>query len=278
MTYRDLYQQFSENLGVAYDDREASIIARYLLEDLTGQKFWSESAVLEDDLNKIENARLRLLQNEPWQYIGGVADFYGMRFSVNSSVLIPRPETEELVYMALEVHQKMGMQSVLDVGTGSGAIAVALAKKGNWQQVYALDLSEAALVVARENALHHQVDVQYLKADFLDESQWAGIPSVQLIVSNPPYIHPEEAALMDANVVLYEPAEALFVRQDVMEFYRALAKFVTICQPSGCRLMVEIHEKYGREVQDVFAEYGLAQICLFQDLQGKDRFVVAVRE
>ncbi|MCE2789084.1 MAG: peptide chain release factor N(5)-glutamine methyltransferase [Saprospiraceae bacterium] len=277
MNYRDLYQQFSENLNSVYDAREASVIARYLIEDLTGQNFWSESDVSAVDLAKVEEATQRLLKFEPWQYIGGIADFYGMRFSVNPSVLIPRPETEELVYLALDVHHKMRLKNLLDVGTGSGIIAVTLAKKGNWDHVTALDISLAALDTAKQNAEAHQVNVQFMHTDFMNESQWSHLPSVQLVISNPPYIHPDEAASMDANVLSYEPAQALFVQHDVMEFYHSLARFVMKCQPPGCRLMVEIHEKYGRQVQDVFAYYGLTQIFLFQDLQGKDRFVVGVK-
>jgi release factor glutamine methyltransferase len=246
------------------------------MEDLTGKAFWLEEDVIPDHQTVMKQALQRLLQHEPWQYVGGIADFYGLKFQVNSSVLIPRPETEELVYMALDLHHTLKLPSVIDIGTGSGAIAIVLAKKGNWTSISAIDVSSDALHVAKQNAQTHDASISFSQMDFLDEASWPTLPKVSLVVSNPPYILREESVTMDQNVLSYEPHQALFVSKHALEFYDGLSRFVVGFQPSGCRLLVEINERFGAEVLSLFQENGMEQVVLFQDLQGKDRFVAGI--
>ncbi len=278
MIAREAYDSLCQTLGQRYDDREASIIARYLVEDLYNLSFWSEETLSESQCQLLKEVKLRILKDEPWQYIGGFADFYGYKFKVNNSVLIPRPETEELVYLALDVIKKEQLKSVLDIGTGSGIIPVTIAKKINEISVYGLDVSVSALQVAEENALYHNTKVTYLHSDFLEKSHWEKLPKVDIVISNPPYITQNEKKEMFANVLNHEPHLALFVNNHALEFYEAIAAFVLQYQASGCKVMVEINEKFGKEVVRVFQNQGLVNILLIKDLQGKDRIVVAEKK
>lgn len=275
MIAREAYESLCQTLAQRYDDREASIIARYLVEDLYNLSFWSEETLSENQCKLLDEVKLRVLKDEPWQYIGGFADFYGYKFKVNASVLIPRPETEELVYLALDIIKKEQLKSVLDIGTGSGIIPVTIAKKINEISIYGLDVSEAALKVAAENCHHHQTRVTYLHYDFLDKTNWNRLPKVDIVISNPPYITHNEKTEMHANVLNHEPHLALFVTSHALEFYEAIAAFVVKHQPAGCKIIVEINEKFGQEVYSVFRNYGLVNIVVIKDLQGKDRIVVA---
>ncbi len=273
--YRDIYNDLSNILGELYDPREGATIARYLMEDVFGSTFWNEDLVTNEHQEQLLSIKSRLLAYEPWQYIGGVADFYGFKFKVNASVLIPRPETEELVAIALDTIKAAGLKSVLDIGTGSGIIPITIAKKSVLADVYGLDLSNAALEVSQQNNALLGTTVRWIEADFLNDSCWSNLPKVDLVVSNPPYIHSDEKASMDANVINFEPHMALFVNHDVMEFYDALSAFVMTYQDDGCHLIVEIHESHGQRVVDSFLSAGLQDIELIRDMQGKDRIVVA---
>jgi release factor glutamine methyltransferase len=274
MKYIDIYHDLSNMLGELYDPREGATIARYLIEDFFQAQFWSEDEVSTAHATQLYEIKKRLAKHEPWQYIGGIADFYGMKFSVNSSVLIPRPETEELVAIALDIMKEHSLERVLDIGTGSGIIPITIAKKQKNSRVVGLDISDEALAVSRANGLKHDVDVAWLSADFLDRSSWSDLPIADVVISNPPYIHPSERSTMDANVIDHEPSIALFVNDDLMEFYEALSSFVMEHQEIGCFLIVEIHEAQGDNVMNLFAAKGLTALELVQDMQGKDRIVV----
>jgi len=275
MTATQAYNYLCEKLKEIYDDREGAIISRYLVEDLFDKKFWSEDELLDAEVIKLHQASARLLQNEPWQYIGGFADFYGFKFKVNSSVLIPRPETEELVYLALDIIKRNGLTSVLDIGTGSGIIPITIGLKTNIHNVFGLDVSLDALEVAKSNTDFHNVGVHWLHQDILNSQNWPSLPLVDMVVSNPPYITQAERMEMHPNVLDYEPNIALFVKNEAMEFYDAISSMVMSYQPKGCTLLVEINEKYGEEVCSLFKKKGLKNISLIKDLQGKNRIVVA---
>ncbi len=277
MTITNAYQSLSSVLEPMYGAREGNIMARYLVEDLFSRQFYSEDQLSEDEVSRLDDALRRLKLYEPWQYVGGIADFYGLRFRVDPSVLIPRPETEELVYKALSDIHSHSLKSVLDIGTGSGIIGVTVKVKAPEVSVFAVDISTAALAVARKNAQALQTELEFVCADFLDESRWFLLPKVDLVVSNPPYIDATEMKDMDANVLDFEPHLALFTRTHPLEFYKAIATFVIAHQTSGCRILVEISEFRGEEVMEVFADLGLTEIHIFSDLQGKDRIVSAVR-
>ncbi len=275
MTANQAYDFLCVKMEGHYDARESSIIARYLIEDLFSKSFHSDELLNHSEVEALENTALRLQKNEPWQYIGGVADFYGLKFNVNPSVLIPRPETEELAYLAIDIIKKYNISSVMDIGTGSGILPITIAKKAAIPEVYGLDVSVGALETAKSNANLHEVQIQWIHSDILDRNLWSKLPKVEIIVSNPPYISRDEKVEMHANVLDYEPELALFVQNSPLEFYDAIADFVILFQDSDCKLLVEINEKYGKEVSNLFMDKGLKNIILLQDLQGKDRIVGA---
>jgi release factor glutamine methyltransferase len=274
MTAQEAYQFLDQSMSDIYDAREATTIARYLVEDLLQMQFWSEDVLSAEQQVLVSKTAQRLKNHEPWQYIGGLADFYGYKFKVNPSVLIPRPETEELVFMALDLFNNAGVTSVLDIGTGSGIIPITLSLKSKLTSIYGLDVSHDALKTAEENAKCHKTDIQWIHQDFLDEQIWHTLPQVDLVISNPPYITLSEKTEMHPNVLQHEPHLALFVNQDAMEFYNAIAKMVLTHQQEGCKVITEINENYGTQVCQVFKEAGLKHVRLFQDLQGKDRIVI----
>ncbi len=216
----------------------------------------------------------RLNAHEPVQYVLGEAYFLNRTFLVNKNVLIPRPETEQLVMLVKEEFINKGDIRLLDIGTGSGCIAVSLAKELPTSKVLAVDVSREALEVAKHNAKHLSVSVHFEVLDILRSP----IPfeNLSCIVSNPPYITHLEKPSMNANVLNYEPHLALFVPdEDPLLFYRAIAKQATkMLKPAG-KIFVEINETLGEEVCAVFKEYGFSDTQTVQDIFGKDRIVIA---
>jgi len=276
MTFVDVYQELSEKLSAIYDSREASTIARYLIEDVYKEQFWSEQSLTDEQLNTFQTILVRSLKHEPWQYIGGYADFYGLKFSVTPAVLIPRPETEELVYIALDIIQKNNISSILDIGTGSGIIPITLALKTKRNtEIFASDISEDAITIAKKNADAHKVQVKFIHHDILDRSTFPLLPRTDFVISNPPYIGRDEESDMEKNVLDHEPHIALFVQDHIMEFYEALAELVVYKRESACFLLVEIHENYADDVVQTFENYGLSDIQIYFDMQGKTRCISA---
>lgn len=221
----------------------------------------------------LQNIICRLTRKEPVQYILGQTEFCGHTFHVEPGVLIPRPETQELVYLIKQQHPTPC--SVLDIGTGSGCIAVSMALMGH--HVTALDISDTALRIARENAQAHHIDIDFRKEDILHPSvtrqHW------DVIVSNPPYICQKEAELMDSNVLDYEPHLALFVPDnDPLLFYRAIAEYATEHLKSSGRLYFEINESYPKETATLLEQKGFCQVNVHPDNYGKQRFISAFKE
>ncbi len=263
-----------------YDVREAANIADWVLEHITGKKkidhlMTTQALLPADQLLKLTNLLDELATNRPVQYVLGETWFAGMKFFVNESVLIPRPETEELVEWIVRESQnsKVKSQKVLDIGTGSGCIPVSLKKKLPDTEVSAIDVSEAALTVAKQNALNLAANIAFLLLDFLDEQPWNTLPIYDIIVSNPPYIKQSEESGMSANVLAFEPALALFVPdEDALVFYRKIALFGKEHLTKNGSIFLEINEALGKEVVALYEETGY--ICeLRKDLQGKDRMV-----
>lgn len=217
----------------------------------------------------------RINQHEPIQYIFGEALFYNRTFIVNPAVLIPRPETEELVRLIVNhINEKGGDFKILDIGTGSGCIAVTLALELPASKIFAIDVSEEALETARANATKFGADVNFQKHDILKDA----LPfSPDIIVSNPPYIPHDERDVMPANVVGYEPALALFVDADnPLLFYKTLVTRGVESLEDGGLLAVEINERFGRDIQLLFEEYGFREIEVLKDVYGKDRIVKGI--
>lgn len=274
MNKTEANQMITDAIVNMYSKREAMLIAKYLVEDLTGHNF----EISDEEAAYIFQAKERLLQHEPWQYISGWADFYGLKFRVTNDVLIPRPETEELVSHSLYFISQKHLNRVLDLGTGSGVIPITLGKNVKTPlEIFATDISEAAINIAKNNADYHHVTASFILNDILDESQWNTLPKVDLVTSNPPYIGREEIGTLSAHVVNYEPHVALFVNYHPLEFYETISAMVMQYQNPGCILLVEINERYGAEVCDVFIKNGLIDVNTHKDLQGKERMVSGVK-
>ena len=218
----------------------------------------------------------RLVSGEPFQYVMGQTEFCGLPFKVTPAVLIPRPETEELVTSIIAENAGRTGLSVLDIGTGSGAIAVTLAKKLPGAMVTALDVSDDALAVASENAEANNVSVSFLKFDILGDAALPG--RYDLIVSNPPYVPERDKAVMHRNVLEHEPALALFVPDDrPLLFYEAIAEKAVTALNAGGRLYLETYEDYHPELKQLLENYGFVNIESRHDLFGRSRFVVATK-
>lgn len=224
---------------------------------------------------ELENIIFRLQKNEPIQYIRGFAEFDGRRFKVAPGVLIPRPETVELV--ELVVRENASARRLLDIGTGSGCIAISLDKKLPEAEVEAWDISEDALAIARENNKELAADVTFLQKDVLSDD-WEKAPSFDVIVSNPPYVTEAEKKDMDANVLDWEPELALFVPDDdPLRFYRRIADLGReLLLPDG-KLYFEINQAYGRETVHILEMNQYHDVRVIRDIFGKERIVTANR-
>ncbi|HTL10787.1 MAG TPA: peptide chain release factor N(5)-glutamine methyltransferase, partial [Chitinophagaceae bacterium] len=221
----------------------------------------------------------RLLNHQPVQYVLNEAWFYRLKLFVDEQVLIPRPETEELVDWVLkDPRTKSNYISALDIGTGSGCIALALKKNAPWLSVHACDVGAGAIQVAGKNALAVGADVHFHLMDILQPAQWSTLPVVDIIISNPPYIPLHNKAAMANNVLTYEPSLALFVPdEDPLQFYKAIASFALAHLSATGKLYFEIHEDMGMTVTTLLRDQGFTQLLLRKDLQGKDRMIAASR-
>lgn len=235
-------------------------------------------------IDKFENAIKRLKKQEPIQYIIGVTEFYGLPFKVTESTLIPRPETEELVHWTLESSKcKNKDLTILDIGTGTGCIAIALAKNLPNAKIYAVDLSTKALTIAKTNAKLNSVSVEFLELDILnwdastDDFQFKDL-TFDIIVSNPPYVRTLEKAQMSANVLKYEPDLALYVKDDdPLIFYKKIAEFAKTFLKNDGQLFFEINQYLGTEMIDLLNCLDYEAIKLRKDIFENDRMVSAVK-
>lgn len=283
MTVQQANQQLLFQLYHVYEEREAKNIADLVMEHVTEWKRIDRMMNKTVPLLPAQEAQFngyisRLLAHEPVQYVLHEAWFYGMRLWVDEQVLIPRPETEELVgWIAEDLKSRLNKDQIkiLDVGTGSGCIAIALKKTLSHATVYACDVSEKALAVARKNATANGAAVSFISCNFLNPAEQHALPEVTLIVSNPPYIPNRNKAHMHNNVLLFEPHVALFVPDDdPLVFYEAVARFSqTHLTPDGA-VYVEIHEDYSGQVTRLFTRH-YAHVVLRKDLQGKNRMIRA---
>lgn len=283
MNCAEAFSTLSTQLAEYYSDPgEGRSVARIVMEDALHvyPPFQSGYILSQDQLACYERIAKRLLDGEPVQYVLGEADFFGLKFGVGPAVLIPRPETEELVYAAVQwlKSRKNTMDSirVLDVGTGSGCIAITLKVKCPWAVCTAIDLSDAALDLARKNAIRHDVEVQFIEMDFLDEQNWQTLPSFDLILSNPPYIPESEYAELAPRVREFEPGTALFVPDhDPLRFYRTLSTFAKQkLSPAGA-LAAECHAGYAHDAEALWRQAGWSNVCLEKDLSGRPRMLWA---
>jgi release factor glutamine methyltransferase len=294
MDWQQAQKELIIQLTPLYGDREAAVIADWTMESLSGWKkidrlLHRSDLLPPENLNTYQKYTAELLAHRPVQYVLHESWFAGMKLYVDEHVLIPRPETEELVEWVLSsspatngrpgktpTPQVPIAPTILDIGTGSGCIALALAKALPSSKVHACDISPNALAVARRNATTQDLPLTLHQLDFLDPQSWNTLPTIDCLVSNPPYIPIREKAEMATHVIDYEPNQALFVPDnDALVFYRALGQFAQQRLSKGGQLFVEIHEDMGTLVQQLFQEAGLTEVSLRQDLQGKDRMVKA---
>lgn len=247
------------------------LFEEYLGWDITTWLLSKQKTINQSDLLKINFAIKDLKRHRPIQYITGKADFCGMTLAVNENVLIPRPETEEIV--ALANSRSQSPKRILDLCTGSGCIAIALAKVFPDAEIIAVDISEKALEVARQNAWNQGVEIEFVQADILSDDL-AELPLFDLIVSNPPYVREQEKADMQPNVLDYEPHLALFVpNDDPLLFYRRIAEIAHKHLVTNGLLIVEINENLGEETAGLLRANGF-ETTLHNDFKGKTRFVV----
>jgi release factor glutamine methyltransferase len=287
-----LWQQLKSN----YSETEAAKMASMVLEHVTGlpqleRLKKKDEPLVVSQLHQLTEFHHRLMDHEPVQYVLNEAWFYGMKLFVDKNVLVPRPETEELVDWIVKDVRKAGRDvferkpaeadqttelKILDIGTGSGCIALALKKAMPKAEVWGCDASEGALNIARRNGSELDIRVDFTGLNFLDEAQRQQLPTVDIIVSNPPYIPLKEKKSLDKNVVEHEPHSALFVPDDdPLIFYTAIADFGKSRLHPGGYIYVEIHEDTGILVSRLFKKEGYTDIEIKQDMQGKDRMVRA---
>ena len=293
MLLADFIREGTRSLGSLYPEREARSIVLMLCEALLGTKSYTHvvepgTAVEPGAVAALEAAMARLRGGEPVQYVLGYAEFCGFRFRVTPDVLIPRQETEQLVADAVEEAARLRRKRgpgvppvrVLDLCTGSGCIAWSVALLAPWTEVVAVDVSEAALAVARAQDLAHEADARgvaaplFVRADVLDTEQDFGYGTFDIILSNPPYLTESERSLMHRNVLEHEPGLALFVQgDDPLVFYRAVARWSErFLQPDGCGI-VEINDRLEGETEEVFRSAGYTEIVTRKDVFERNRFV-----
>jgi release factor glutamine methyltransferase len=282
MTVQEATYYVLNKLRSIYADGEASSITDWLMEYITGSQktermLYKNAALSADEENSVKEYTNRLLQHEPLQYILQEAWFCGLRFYVDQNVLIPRPETEELVeWVISNCKFPVDELSILDIGTGSGCIPITLKRRLRRATVWAVDVSDGALAVAKKNAASLGVDVNFTQLDFLDRTTWSQLPPFDIIISNPPYIPIQEKASMAANVLQYEPHTALFVPDnDALIFYEAIAAFAKTNLTTKGTVYVEINESLGKDVCNLF-QYAGFTTEIKQDMQEKERMIKAV--
>ncbi len=268
------YKTFIQNISPIFGEGEARSIARIVFEDeFQIHNFQRTQEFPLASQTRLQEIEARLLKNEPIQYILGQADFYGLKFKVDKRVLIPRQETEELVAWVSEylTHSPVYI-NILDIGTGSGCIPIALKHKFPEANIHAVDVSSDALALAKENA--GEREIHFHELDMLEEKEWQQLDKFDYIISNPPYIPTEESDLMPAWVRLFEPLLALFVEdKDPLLFYKRIADFALVhLYPEG-QLFFECNEFNAQEVADMLSQKGFENVEIRKDLNGKNRML-----
>ena len=278
MKITDARKYFINELQSFYDEREAGNIFGIIADDVFG---------LAVELNEVDVIKLneiigRLKQHEPIQYILGDADFYGLKFKVTPAVLIPRPETEELVHVVIQHIKKLYKEGikkvkVLDIGSGSGCIPITLKNNLPQIEIIALDISDAALNIAQENATYNNAAVIFKQVNFLDETNWSSLGTFDIIISNPPYITTEEFNELETKVAGFEPTIALIAQHpNALIFYEKIAGFgLTHLNNQGV-IFCELNALQADNIQQIFEQKNYST-SIIKDLQGMNRILKAER-
>ncbi len=306
MDWQTAQKELVSRLSPLYEEREAALITDWVMEHLSGWKklerlLHKSQPLPSKTLEKLQQYTRELLANRPVQYVLQESWFGGMKFFVDERVLIPRPETEELVdWVASEVKSAAPLRgaanaaaraprpaliapaspagNILDIGTGSGCIAISLKKRLPTLKVFACDISPDALAVARQNASTLGATIHFQQLDFRDSGAWGQLPEVRYLVSNPPYIPMADKSSMAPHVLGFEPHLALFVEDhDPLVFYRSLAAFAAKkLSPEGA-IFAEIHEDLAEPVAALMRQNGFPVTSIKKDMQGKQRMIKATR-
>jgi release factor glutamine methyltransferase len=290
MTVKTAFDEYTGRLKAIYPQAEAAAIAGWIFEAVvqTGASLIAlnpHKEIPPDKMDMLQAHLAKLLTHKPVQYVLGEAWFYKMKFVVNEQVLIPRPETEELVEWCIkqtEAYLRAGNPihksiHILDVGTGSGCMAITLKKYLPAAQVTAIDVSEGALQIARQNMDRLKAEIGFVCTDFLNETGWGALPVFDVIVSNPPYIPMSEKVILESNVVAHEPHTALFVPDNnPLLFYEKIARFGMAHLMPGGFIMMETHENYASQTAALF-EGAYHTVISRKDMSGKERMVMAAR-
>jgi len=275
----DVRVHYKQKLCKVYAEKEADNLLFMVITEYTGLSkaeilMKHEEPVSESQLLKIHFASKELLKEKPIQYILGKAEFYGLPFIVNSKVLIPRPETEELAEMVIQYVNEKPNGHVIDLGTGSGCLAVTIKKKCPNTQLTAIDVSEFALEIAAINAEINEADIHFQKLDLLNPEIWNLKNTFDVIMSNPPYVRDSEKKLMKKNVLDYEPATALFVKDnDPLIFYRGIIRFAGRYLNPGGSIFCEINQYLAEDCKDLFVSEKFENVEIFKDFRNNFRIL-----
>ena len=281
MTYYQTVQYIKKELANHYPQGEISSFISLIFEhfeNLSPVELHAryKEEIKHDILSKVNEAIRELKLHKPVQYILGETEFYNLRFYVTKDVLIPRPETEEMVDWIIKLNDKNKELKILDIGSGSGCIAISLEKHLHCKEVSGMEISRDAILVAKENAIRNDSRVHFRKRDILKIRQKSFRNKYHIIVSNPPYVTEKEKKLMDANVLLYEPDLALFVDDDdPLKYYSAICEFAAKNLLDQGQLFFEINEAYGNEVLNEVSRHKFQSVSLKKDIHGKDRMIQA---
>lgn len=281
MTWHEAYRDFMTRIRSIYEAGEADRITSWIFETIAGSGKTDvirkrDEQMPEGTLKMLELAFGRIMEHEPVQYVTGHAWFHGMEFRVGPSVLIPRPETEELVEQLFQFSH-LPQAKILDIGTGSGCIAITIKKKWPDAQVTAIDFSKPALETAATNAAMHEADVDFRQIDFLDEGIWPELGTYDFIISNPPYVPISEKETLAPHVRDREPHSALFPPgDDPMLFYKKIALFGKEHLSANGRMLLEIHNLLAEETKETFSAAGY-DTELRKDIYGNARMLIVSR-
>lgn len=279
MLVKDIYNKIVTELSSIYNTEEARVIARIYIQDVLEVKnpLLNESNHINSktEMGSIEDDLQRLKNYEPIQYVTGKTVFCGLPFKVNNQVLIPRPETEELVYWIIERNKKIN-PIIMDVCTGSGCIGISLSKKKFGAEVWATDVCDKALSVAKENADLNSTRINFIKDDALNFNIYKYPVGIDILVANPPYIPTVEKVLLDKNVVEFEPHIALFAPGSPYTFYHHITKIAAILLKPGGQVYFEIHSNGANEVRQILADNGFVDIIVRKDLNENERMICGV--
>lgn len=279
-TVGEVFDELVNELTPMYEMREATNIVRILFQEKLKMSrvdlAMHQSSNLNDkDKKQIFQVAEKLLEGQPVQYVLGKVDFLNCTLRVNKNVLIPRPETEELAQWVISENNSPELY-LLDVGTGSGCIAISMAKNIAESFVTAIDISQPALELARINAITNATNIDFQNFDILNEEIWKKLDEFDVIVSNPPYVCEKEKEKMHVNVLEHEPHNALFVPDnDPLLFYRKISDMALKRLCKGGRIYFEINEAYAKEVKELLEKKGFSEVMIRQDMNNKDRFVKA---